>query len=123
MPVVLAILVTIALAGCSRGQPVPGVTDHPALPKLSAVPLPGERDDLVRMVLQTPVADRMAGPGPALMTLEEAREVVPFTVEAPEYLPNGWLPEPLVAVLLQPGRKGRALPAHRNQAVLPPSAS
>ena len=32
----------------------------------------------------------------------EAREVVPFPVETPEYLPNGWLPEPLVAALLQP---------------------
>ena len=103
---VLAVLVTIALSGCSQGQPVTGVSNQPALPELSPVPLPGARDDLARMVLQTPVVDRMAGPGPAAMTLEEARGVVPFSVEPPEYLPQGWLPEPLVTVLLQPAGEG-----------------
>ena len=30
-----------------------------------------------------PVAKRLVGPGPAVMTMEEAREILPFPIETP----------------------------------------
>jgi hypothetical protein len=62
------------------------------------------------LILRTPVAQRLEGPGPAIMTMEEAGEALPFPIETPEYLPRGFAVERAVAVTLQPLRGGPPTP-------------
>ena len=62
-----------------------------------------ERAAKIREAVQAQADQR----NPQIMTLEEAREVVPFQVLTPEYLPEGYEPEEFVAVKKGPESGGR----------------
>ena len=108
--IVILSLATIlmATAGCSA-SPTPDLTENSGEAPGSP-PAPSSPGDIMDLILQTPVAQRLEGPGPAIMTMEEAREVLPFPVETPEYLPRGFAVERAVAVTLQPLRAGPPAP-------------
>ena len=62
-----------------------------------------ERAAKIREAVQAQADQR----NPQIMTLEEAREVVPFQILTPEYLPEGYEPEEFVAVKKGPESGGR----------------
>ncbi len=98
----------VSLAGCSaasENDPTENPEQVPGSP-----PSPPVVNDVTALMLQTPVAQRLVGPGPAVMTLEEAREVLPFPIETPEYLPRGFVAEKVVSVTLQPPAGGQPEP-------------
>ena len=98
----------VGMIGCSA-SPEADPTENPGSAQGSP-PAPPIPNDLVALVLQTPVAKRVVGPGPAVMTMEEAREILPFPIETPEYLPRGFVPEKVVSVTLQPPAGGQPAP-------------
>ena len=99
--VALLVLATllVGMAGCMASPEADPTEDPGSGPSHS--PVPGYP---VTLILQTPVAERLVGPEPAFLTMAEAREVLPFPVETPGFLPNGFIAEELVAVTLQPPR-------------------
>ena len=69
---ILALAVILAAtAGCSA-SPTPELTESPG-PSPGSLPTPSSPRDIMDLILQTPVAQRLEGPGPAILTMEEAR--------------------------------------------------
>ena len=101
--------ILMATAGCSA-SPTPALTENPGSPPGSP-PAPSSSGDILDLILQTPVAQRLEEPGGlAIVTMEEAREALPFPIETPEYLPEGFAVERGVLVTLQRLRGGPPTP-------------
>ena len=101
--------ILMATAGCSA-SPTPALTENPGEAPGSP-PAPSSSGDILDLILQTPVAQRLEEPGGlAIVTMEEAREALPFPIETPEYLPEGFAVERGVLVTLQRLRGGPPTP-------------
>ena len=79
-----AMLVAITLWGCSSPAPVENLESAPGSPVA-----PVSSNTVAELVLRPTLAQRLAGRSPAIMTLGEVHEVVPFPIEPPDYLLKG----------------------------------